>query len=142
MDNTKFRVKEVDQITVELLKAVIAEAHIAGHSSFAPLGCSGQTYIIHQLEGEHKSIRSSQISLRKHSGNVELLITNKQGVFLFHGKYDTELYGFEFIANEYFRMLQNVKQHIFSDYNKSKYSEADLEEMAKMAMMYKHMPYL
>lgn len=129
MNNTEFKVNELSEITEDLFKKVIGTTYLSDHNSFAPLGCSGDTFIIHQLD-EQKS-RPSQVSFRKYCGDVELLITNRNGAFLFYGRYDTSLFGLERLAEEYFKVFNNVKHLILENSEDSKMSEEDLEKMAE-----------
>lgn len=123
--NTMFLKSTLEEITLDLLLEVIEYSYTGGHTSFAPLGCSGPDYI---LFGES---RRKEISLRLHSGTVKLLITDNCGGFLFYGGFDTSLLPIQFIAEQYFSFIQNVKHLLENTSRKPSISESDKSEMFK-----------
>lgn len=65
------------------------------------------------LSGFHGTIddkwrRISLVSLRKYGYDVELLITSKDGRFLFYGQFDNRL-GLDTISEKYFEIYNLVK---------------------------------
>ena len=55
------------------------------------------------------------------NGDVELLITNKKGDFLFYGRYQLHL-GIDFITSEYFRIFKKIgKVRILTDFRTPQY---------------------
>lgn len=101
--NTTHLQNNIEDITVDVLKSAIEEAYAAGHNTFAPLGRGGDSYLLHGTS------RRMEVSVRLHSGDVKLLITNFRGSFLFYGFYNTECFSVSFIAEEYYKILQQVK---------------------------------
>lgn len=77
----------------------------------APLGFSGPTYLLH---GSHGEKRVSLVSIRKYCGSPEMLITSKNGVFLFYGRFAGEL-GLDFIVDSFWRIFRQVKPWINKD---------------------------
>jgi hypothetical protein len=73
--NKKFLKSNIDDISIKLLEEVIEHAYTAGHSSFAPLGCSGDDFILFGLP------RRKEITIKLHSGTVKLLVTDNCGQF-------------------------------------------------------------
>jgi len=121
--NTKFLKTNLKEVNVKLITEVIQYAYSEGHNSHAPLGCSGDDFILY---GES---RRREISLRLHSGSVKLLITDNVGGFLFYGGFDTSLLPISFIGKEYFRIIKNVK-HLLDNTSKSTaITEYDKEQM-------------
>ena len=107
----------LDEITLDTIKEGIFEAYKGGITSVAPLGRSGDTIILYEGQREGDGGRVSQVSLRNYCGDVELLITSKNGSFLFYGRYDCRM-GLQFVAKEYFRMFRKVKSKILKDTGK------------------------
>ena len=123
----KYHKTDLNEITVDLIKKVINEAQTQGHNRYAPLGCSGDDYF---LFGES---RRRQISLRLYSGDVELLVTDNAGGFLFYGRFDNAHLPISFIAEQYFNIIQNVKYLLDNTYKKSSITEDDKEKMFERA---------
>ncbi|MBF03209.1 MAG: hypothetical protein CMP76_07930 [Flavobacterium sp.] len=107
MINYSLKVKSLKDITPALIKKAIQLTKGIGTISKAPLGSSGQTILLFSKTGSPEITRSSQISVRLYNHDVELLITNKDGYFLFYGRYDYQL-GIDFIATEYFRIFKKI----------------------------------
>lgn len=128
MSNTLHQQSTVEDITIDIMKQAIETAYTAGHSSFAPLGCSGEDYILHWFDN---SQRRGEVSVRLHSGDVKLLITDIAGNFLFNGGYDIGLLPISVIAKEYYHILQNVKHLITNTKRSEGISESDKEKMFK-----------
>jgi hypothetical protein len=128
--NKKFLKSNIDDISIKLLEEVIEHAYTAGHSSFAPLGCSGDDFILFGLP------RRKEITIKLHSGTVKLLVTDNCGQFLFHGGFCNALLPTSFIAQQYFAVIQNVKHLIDNEErDNSSISEADKEKMYESAML-------
>ena len=124
--NIKYKKDSIEDITVDVFQQAIEDAYMAGHRSFAPLGCSGDDYHLHNYDNQP---RRGEVSIRLHSGDVKLLITDVAGNFLFYGSYDTGLLPISFIAKEYHRILQNVKHLIPNTKESISISESDKEKM-------------
>lgn len=131
MNNVQLKKESLQEITLEVMKIAVGTTYLSDHTSFAPLGCSGDTFVLHQGESLEGISRPSKISLRKHNGDVELLITNKNGAFLFYGTYDTDLLGLEKVAEEYYRIFKKVEHLILEKSEKNKISEEDNQKMAE-----------
>jgi hypothetical protein len=127
--NSKFLKTDLKEVTVELLNEVILFAYKGGHKTHAPLGCSGEDYI---LFGKS---RRKEISLRLHSGDVKLLVTDSVGNFLFYGGFDISLLPISFIGQQYFDIIQNVKHLLDNTSKKSSVTEHDKEQMFKSQML-------
>lgn len=125
MTNLDYKQTDLDNVTVDLITKVIEQSLTGGHNSFAPLGCNGDDFM---LFGES---RRREISLRLHSGDVKMLMTDNCGSFLFYGGFDNLLLPISFIAKQYFEIIQNVKHLLDNTDSKSKLSESDKEEMIK-----------
>jgi len=70
----------LSRITPRLIEEAAFLAFYGGIEHRAPLGHSGPTIFLYGAS------RVSQVSLRNHSGNIEMLITDTKGNFLFYGK--------------------------------------------------------
>jgi hypothetical protein len=128
--NTKFLQNDISNITIELLIEAITYSYVEGHNSYAPLGCGGDDFIMY---GES---RRKEISVRLHSGDVKLLVTDSIGGFLFHGGFDTGLLPISFIAKQYYDIIQNVK-HLLDNTSKSlSITEHDKEQMFKQQITF------
>ncbi len=123
--NSTFRKNEVSEITIELLEKVIKHSYKIGHKNHAPLGCSGDTFLLYGKS------REKEISLRLHSGDVKLLITDAVGSFLFYGGYDYSLLPASFIAEQYYNVIQNVKQLLDNTEKSKSITQKDKEKMFK-----------
>ncbi len=111
------RKTDLNEITLDTFKCGIYEAYKGGITSIAPLGRSGETIILYDDRKPGDTNRVSQVSLRNYGGDCELLITDKNGSFLFYGRYDCRQ-GLEFVAEEYFRMFKKVKKNILKKMGK------------------------
>ncbi|MEE1897101.1 hypothetical protein V1389_02060 [Flavobacterium rakeshii] len=105
-------IKFEDGLTLEQFKSAVKTVIENGLTSHAPLGSSGK-HIILQGDFDPTVSRISQVSIRLHNTEVELLCTNKIGVFLYYGKYNKGL-GVDFIAREHFRVYEMLKAAIDS----------------------------
>lgn len=112
----KFHKDNIEVITKEYLKEVIAYIMLAPITNLAPLGFSGKNYYLYGRFIEHTESedgnwhRNSIISLRNYCNRPELLITDKNGRFLFYGKYDVNDY--EFIVDRFYETIQLLKNKI------------------------------
>lgn len=114
MDNHALQVKTLKEITLQSFIDAISISLGAGVSSVAPLGFSGDTFILHEAERKEGRSRSEQVSIRMYSGSPELLITDKKGRFLFYGRYDGGM-GIDFLAKQYYSIFRKVKKYIKSN---------------------------
>lgn len=131
--NNKFIQNKVSDISEELIIDVIKMSRGEGHKQHAPLGCSGDTFI---LFGKS---RRREISLRLHSGDVKMLMTDNAGGFLFHGGYDLALLPVNFIAKEYYRIIQNLEYLLDNTSVVSFITEEDKEKMNKSGHIFKQL---
>lgn len=123
MRNDKFIQSDFSSISTKLIREVIEFSLSEGHNSFAPLGCGGDDFM---LFGES---RRKEISLRLHSGDVKLLITDSAGGFLFYGGFDSSNLPISFIAKQYYGIIQNVKYLLDNTNKKASITEDDKEKM-------------
>lgn len=108
MSNKELLQGSLSGISRELIEKAIRVAYRDGIVSSAPLGYSGATIMLY---GINEPRRKSQVSIRNHSGNAEMLITDIEGTFLFHGKFHIGL-GVEWIANHYYNIFCLIEEHI------------------------------
>lgn len=106
--NYSLRVEDISRVTLQLFKDAYFLAYKDGITSCAPLGFSGDTIL---LFGDEKGGRKSVVSLRNYGNDIELLITDLGGSFIFHGRYHVSM-GVEFIVHEYFKIFEQCKQFI------------------------------
>ena len=114
--NYAFVKEDINEITLEDFKTVMAVCLKAGANHIAPLGCSGDNLCLHGRflecdetdDGNWK--RVSIVSIRNYCGSPELLISDKAGHTLYYGKY----YHMDFkeMANEYFRVFTMLKDKV------------------------------
>lgn len=123
--NSKYLQSKVSDINTELINEVITFAFKEGHKSHAPLGCSGETFILYGTS------RRKEISLRLHSGDVKLLITDNIGGFLFYGGFDTSLLPISFISEQYMSIINQIKYLLENTKRSTAISEEDKEAMWK-----------
>jgi hypothetical protein len=95
---------ELDKITKKNFRAGIIHCIKGGLTSHAMLGSSGETYIMNGSKSSDVS-RISQVSLRLYNKDVELLLTDTKGDFLFCGRYHLS-HGIDFLTNEYYRIFK------------------------------------
>jgi len=110
MDNYSMIKENLYEITKETFKEAIFLAYKGGITSLAPLGFSGDTIILHGTKNE-KTSRVSQVSIRNYSGDAELLITDREGHFLFYGRFRVDL-GLDFLVEQYWTIFNSVKMSI------------------------------
>lgn len=108
MAYTELKQDDICLITKQTFEKAIFLAYRDGITSLAPLGYSGESVI---LFGSQANGRQSLISIRNHSGNPELLITDTHGAFLFYGKYDINL-GVDFISEQYWQIFNLMKDKV------------------------------
>lgn len=98
----KVHTKRIDRIDLKRFQMAIAEAYSQRDYRF---GISGPVI---RIFGDN---RISQVSVQEYLGNVNLLITDKNGVFLFHGHYCSSL-GIERIAELYYETFSRLSLFI------------------------------
>jgi len=106
--NYELRQQKLRKVNLDLVKKGVFLAFRDGITSRAPLGWSGDTII---LFGDEKEGRRSVISLRNHCGDVELLVTDVNGHFLFCGKYDPNL-GIEWVASLHYDTIKRLRPFV------------------------------
>lgn len=110
--NTEHKKENLDDITFELFKEVIAECLNAGLSTFKPLGAAGDDFILHSIEDPTSKVwRNRQLSIRLHNDTVEMLLTNHKGSFMYHGKFNKS-FGVEFIAFRFYNTFTELKSYL------------------------------
>jgi len=117
--------KKLELITKDDFYQAFREAYNGGLKNHAPLGSSGDTIILHDLKDdpdyEGNASRPAQVSLRRYNGDVELLITDIKGNFLFYGRYRISIDPM-FIAEKYWEIFLDVKGLMFKDNETIKHS--------------------
>lgn len=109
--NTELLQSELSGVTKDLFKQGIFLAYKGGITSVAPLGRSGDTILLH---GSDSGGRKSQVSLRNYGGDIELLITDVSGRFLFYGRYHISM-GIDFVLDQYWSIFELTKPQILSE---------------------------
>lgn len=109
----KFKKESVEEITLDLIKSAVHEVMWVGLTDYAPMGASGDTMYLLKKEPGQVS-RDRQLSIRLHNSQIELLLTNYLGEFIYYGKYYTAL-GAEFISQEFYQTFLKLKQHLVLD---------------------------
>lgn len=92
-------------ISISDFEKAISLALRIGITSNAPLGCSGDDIIIYNESGTVS--RCNQISVRQHNNMMELLITSKEGSFLFYGKYSNS-FNITYIACKFYEIYNDI----------------------------------
>lgn len=111
MSNKELHQESIDNVNLSLIEKAIFVAYREGVTSVAPLGYGGETILLY---GKNEPKRVSQISIRNHSGDAKLLITDSKGSFIFYGGFDIDL-GVDFVANAYMGIINSVKDKIDTD---------------------------
>jgi len=123
--NYAFIKEDLNDITLEDFKTVMAVGLKSGINHIAPLGCSGDDFNLYgrfipsseSTDGNWK--RESCVSIRNYCGTPELLISDKSGNTLYYGRF----YHMEFgdMAKEYFRIFCMLKDKIAEPHNFKKF---------------------
>lgn len=126
-----FKQTKIKNITKYLFKQIIKVVADSKITSIAPLGFSGDDYTIygkpwHKRKDTGKYGRESLIQFRMHNGDVELLITDKTGNFLFIGKLTPEL-GIDIVVDVFWKAYRKVKKYLLKEIKDS--STKKLEEL-------------
>ena len=114
--NYAFVKENLESITLEDFKTVMAICLKSGINHIAPLGCSGDDFALYgrfipsseTKDGNWK--RESMVSIRNYCGTPELLISDKAGNTLFYGKFYHM--DFEDMSKEYYRVFTMLKDKI------------------------------
>ncbi|RYF13888.1 MAG: hypothetical protein EOO42_18320 [Flavobacteriales bacterium] len=101
-------VKSLDAITYKTFKEAVTKIVAAPITSRAPLGYSSDTTLLYGTGGEE---RRNGVSVRNHSGNLSMLICDRDGRFIFHGGFSIKLPAI-FIARELFKTFKKVRKHL------------------------------
>lgn len=106
---------DLSLVTKDLMKQAFWLALRDGVTIVAPLGFSGDTIMLFGDEyNQDRGHRQSSVSFRMYCENVEMLITDIKGNFLFYGRYRKEI-GVEVVLEEYWRMFNLVKPFILRE---------------------------
>lgn len=126
--NYAFKKDNLEDITIEDFKLAICAAMNSGINHVAPLGCSGDDFLLYgrfipyEESEDGNWHRESMVTIRNYCGTPELLVTDKEGNFLFYGKMFGEL---DFVASEYFRIFILFKDKICSVVDKTEIKFTD-----------------
>ena len=101
-------VSSLDEITYQTFKEAVTKLLTAPITSRAPLGYSSDTIL---LFGDDGNERRNGVSVRNHSGNISMLICNRDGRFIFHGGFSIHLPSL-FTARELYKTFRKVRQHL------------------------------
>lgn len=101
------KVENIQDITIDVIKQAVEKVTNRGLYNHALLGSAGDRIIIYSEQENNTHSRPSQISIRLHSSGVELLVTNRNGDFLFYGKFHPNL-GSDFIATRFKETLNHI----------------------------------
>lgn len=122
MQNIDLKVNNLNEVTKDLFEKGIKLAMGMGVTQVAPLGFSGDDVILFgtsgvEVEGEGWE-RRSLIQIRNYCSTPELLITDKEGRFLFYGRFDVNDY--DFILDQFWNIFVLLKEKIESHEEKLK----------------------
>lgn len=106
--NDKYHTTDIDTLDESVFFNAIKDAIDGGVTSAAPLGYSGQDFLLH---GKSFRGRESVVSIRMHSGTIELLVTDIRGRFLVYNRLNIDL-PIGYIAKEHYRSFNLVKHII------------------------------
>lgn len=116
MHNYAFVKDNLKDITYDYFKMVAITCMNAGINHIAPLGCSGDHFVLYGKFIEAKESkdgkwhRESMVSLRNYFGSIEMLVTDKKGRFLVYSNVDGM--SVDGVIEELFRQFCTVKQLI------------------------------
>lgn len=100
-------------LVLEHFKSAISAVIDIGLINYAPMGASGNHIVLSRGEcgsGE----RVSQVSIRLHNSQVDLLVTNACGDFLYYGKWHKRL-GVDFISKQHYEVWCILKEKLLQD---------------------------
>jgi hypothetical protein len=102
------KVSSYQDITFDVLADAVDEVLNYDYTSFAPLGKSSRNLVVCGIDGDE---RKEGVSLRLHSGSIEMLVCDTNGYFMFYGKLHPTL-GKTLIKSEFYRIFEAVKPSI------------------------------
>lgn len=131
MQNIDLKVNNLNEVTKDLFEKGIKLAMGMGITQVAPLGFSGDDVILFgtsgvEVEGEGWK-RRSLIQIRNYCSTPELLITDKEGRFLFYGRFDVNDY--DFILDQFWNIFVLLKEKIESHEEKLKKENIDWQKV-------------
>lgn len=131
MQNIELKVNNLNEVTKDLFEKGIKLAMGIGITHVAPLGFSGDDIILFgtsgvEVKGEGWK-RRSLISIRNYCSTPELLITDKEGRFLFYGRFDVNDY--DFILDQFWNIFVTLKDKIEFHEEKIKIKEIDWDNV-------------
>jgi hypothetical protein len=100
-----FKKSSLDEITLNDFQEAVFKCFSGGITSIAPLGYSGEDVYLFGTS------RRSEVSIRMHSGDAKMLITDTEGAFIFYGGFDID-FGVEFVSEQYWQIFNKVKDKI------------------------------
>lgn len=121
--NKELHKENLEELTLDLFKQAFFLALRDGVTSVAPLGFSGDIILLYGINEFPGKGRVSQVSFRMYCEDVEMLITDIEGHFLFYGRLRKEL-GVEYVLNVYWNVFLGVKDSITTEVKRS---EKDLK---------------
>lgn len=108
--NYSLHTKQLARVDLQRIKRAIALAYSGGITSAAQLGSCGDDIILFgEILTKHNSYkgRKSLVSIRMYNSDVELLVTDIKGNFLFYGRYDINI-GLEKVAKKYEEIIDTL----------------------------------
>lgn len=102
------KVNSLKEITFDIMYDVVQEVKGSSVSSVAAMGWSTKNIILYGVGGNE---RRSGVSMRNHSGSIEMLICDAKGSFIYLGKYHVALPS-GFIAGEFYETFRKVYSYI------------------------------
>lgn len=119
MKNYELLKQDLLCITQSTFEQAFFLAYRDGITSIASLGFSGDDIILYEGGQNEKVSRVSRVSVRNYGNDVELLITDRVGNFLFYGRYAIDL-GVEFVARTYWHTFETLRPYIDTELPKSR----------------------
>ena len=114
---------DLNNINLKLVKEAIALCFRDGITDKAPMGCAGDSVV---LFGKESPTRVCLVSVRNHNHSPQLLITDKNGRFVFYGTFHIGL-GVDFIAKQFMSIFKLVKFDIESELPSALHTSKNLQ---------------
>ncbi len=103
----------LNSISIKSFVDAIRSVDQGGLTSHAPLGASGDTVVIYSCFDEKTSrvSRDRQLSVRLYNHSFQMLLTDENGSFIFHGAFDKKL-GVNYAAEKFFEIFEDQKIYL------------------------------